>query len=62
MKTYIVSGHGRAVGAIGIFHSFTCLVKAESVEDAKVRVYDQYEHISGMRVSEKQEVGHVPGT
>lgn len=47
---FIVTGHGRKVGAIGIFERFRCEVEARDEQEARIKVYDYYEHISGMRV------------
>jgi hypothetical protein len=47
MATFIVMGHGRMRGAIGITHGFSCEVEAEDEEDARLRIYDHYEHIAG---------------
>lgn len=52
-ETFIVSGYGRKVGAIGIRTAFSCEVEAQDAEDARIRVYDQYEHITDMRVVPK---------
>ena len=52
---FIVSGNGRKVGAIGIFHPFTCEVEANSLEEAKILVYDQYDHITSMKVEKLDE-------
>jgi hypothetical protein len=47
---FIVYGHGRKVGAIGISYGFAASVEAKDVEDAKIRIYDTYEHIHNMHV------------
>ena len=49
---YRVSGLGRAVGAIGITHDFAVVVEAESVEDAKLKSYDHFEHQAGPHQSQ----------
>lgn len=45
MKTYTAHFTGRKVGAIGIRYAINTTVEAESIEDAKLRLYDRYEHI-----------------
>jgi len=44
-----VSGHGRKVGAIGITHPFTVTVEADTVEEARLKTYEHFESLSGLR-------------
>jgi hypothetical protein len=48
MKTYCIKFRGRQVGAIGITTINTELVKADTQEEAILKLYDKYEHISGV--------------
>lgn len=50
VNAYHVIGFGRHVGAIGILHPFTCRVDAPNEDAARLKVYEQYEHISGLRL------------
>lgn len=50
MKTYRLAGWARKVGAIGIKSFFVCDIVAENEEQARLRLYDQYEHISQLCV------------
>lgn len=52
MRKFIVTGHGRKVGAIGIFYPFRATVESTSADQAAIDVYSQYEHITGMRVED----------
>lgn len=45
MATFYIEGYGRQRGAIGCFHSFSDQVEAESIEDARLKLYDRWEHI-----------------
>jgi hypothetical protein len=49
--TFEVSGIGRRVGAIGIFHAFSCTVEAQDDAEARLNVYGGYEHITEMKVT-----------
>jgi len=53
MKTYKITFHGREVGAIGIFYQITATVQAENEEGAKLKLYDNYEHISVLTIKEE---------
>jgi hypothetical protein len=44
--------YGRQRGAIGIFHQCSATVEAESVEAARLKLYDTHEHISVARIEE----------
>ena len=53
MKTiYVVSGFGRKVGSLGTSSTFTIGIEASSKEDAKLKVYNHYEHIQDMDISD----------
>lgn len=45
---YLVSGHGCQVGAIGIRHRFAQELEADSEQDARLKIYEFYEHLSGI--------------
>ena len=53
MKTYTAKFTGRKVGAIGIFYPITTTVQAENEEAARLKLYDKYEHIMGLKLTEK---------
>lgn len=48
MKKYILEFTGRHNGAIGIFHTIQACVFADSLENAKLALYDDYEHLKGV--------------
>jgi hypothetical protein len=50
VKKYRLAGWGRKVGAIGVSSFFVCDVNADNEADARLRVYDHYEHISQLHV------------
>ncbi len=52
MKKYMCTFSGRQKGAIGIFHRCSDVVEAENPEQAREKLYDKWEHISGLRVEE----------
>jgi hypothetical protein len=49
--TYAVSFVGRRVGAIGIFQRYNITVKAPSWEEARMCLYEKYEHISELSIT-----------
>lgn len=52
MKTYILKFTGRSVVAIGLFQKFSIKLEATSEEDAVNKLYEKYEHVSGLVVKE----------
>lgn len=50
MKRYTASFTGRKVGAIGITYYIQDWVEAENEEQAKLKLYDKYEHITGLNL------------
>lgn len=52
MKTYAISFYGREIGAIGAAQAFDITLKAESDNDAITRLYERYEHITSIRVTQ----------
>ena len=52
MKTYIAKFTGREVNAIGIFYAITTTVDAENEKEAALRLYDRYDHIMWLRLTE----------
>lgn len=46
MKTYKVKFSGRKIGALGVSYVMHTTVKADSVEDARLKLYENYDHIS----------------
>lgn len=51
-KTYRVNFKGRQVGAIGIFYAIADTVQGEDEEQARLKLYEKYEHISGLKLTE----------
>lgn len=49
MKTFNISFIGRYKNALGIRERFTEKVKAPSYDDAVLKLYDKYEHISVLK-------------
>lgn len=52
MKIYKVRFIGRHVGAIGAFARISTTVKAESEEQARLKLYEEYQDISQLEISE----------
>lgn len=45
MKTYKITFTGRLINAIGKTYSHTITVKAESQDEAVLKLYEKFEHI-----------------
>lgn len=43
---YKIKFIGRQIGAIGKFYNHTVIVEANSEEEARLKLYDKFEHIS----------------
>lgn len=54
MKKYQANFTGREVGAIGIFYDIKHVVEANNQEEAKLKLYDYYEHINNLSLTELQ--------
>lgn len=52
--TYMAKFTGRNVGADGIFYPIETEVRAENPEAARIALYDRYEHIAGLKLTEVQ--------
>lgn len=50
MKKYTFSFRGRQAGAIGIFYQIIDTYKADSISEAKSLLYEDYEHIQGLKI------------
>ena len=48
---YIADFQGRKAGAIGIFYRIRVTVEAESPEAARMKLYEEYEHLSGVQLT-----------
>jgi len=48
MTTYLANFIGRENGAIGVTYEITERVKADDIEQARLALYEKYEHISGL--------------
>lgn len=55
MKKFQIIFTGRVNGAIGITNQIVELVKAENENDAIIKLYDSYEHITVKYISEIEE-------
>jgi hypothetical protein len=60
MKTYKARFYGREKGAIGIFYHITAFVNGNDEHDANIKLYDTYDHITGLELEEIKE--HKPLT
>lgn len=58
MKTYKATFVGRRVLAIGITHRVETEVNGIDPEDARLNLYDRYEHISNLELTEVKEDQH----
>lgn len=47
---------GRKLGAIGIFYSITAEVEGETEEQARLNLYERFEHIHGLKLAQLEEV------
>jgi hypothetical protein len=61
MKTYRARFSGRTKGAIGIFYHITDLVQGTDKKNAELNLYDKYEHISALTLTELDENGKEEG-
>lgn len=50
--TYHARFYGRTRGAIGIFHPCEAFVQGDDPKSARLTLYDDYEHISGLNLVE----------
>lgn len=48
MIAFRATFHGRLVGSIGITYRIFATVDAKNLEDARIKLSDRYEHISGL--------------
>lgn len=49
--TYQAKFTGRTVGAIGIFYPITTTVDGDNEDDARLRLYDRFDHIMGLKLT-----------
>jgi len=54
MKTYKARFYGRTINAIGIFYWIEVEVQGENEEQARLNLYEKYDHISRLTLSEKE--------
>jgi len=52
MKKFIATFTGREKNAIGIFYKITDIVEADDQEQARLKLYDKYEHIHQLTFEE----------
>jgi hypothetical protein len=53
MKTYICKFSARTRGALGVPQQWTREVQAEDEEAARLKLYDDFDHMSGFKAVEK---------
>ena len=51
MRTYECRFYGREAGALGVRYWITATVEAASIDDARLKLYDRWEHITDLSVS-----------
>jgi hypothetical protein len=56
MKTYRAEFTGREKNAIGIFYPITDEVKGENEEQAGLNLYDKWEHVHGLKLTQIDQV------
>lgn len=61
MKTFKITFNGRTKGAIGITYTITDTFQGETLEDAKLNMYDKYEHINIKHVMSFYRVTYANG-
>lgn len=49
--TFFASFIGRNVGAIGTFYRINTTVEASSSEEARLRLYDRFEHLTDLKLT-----------
>ena len=54
MKTYIAGFEGREKNAIGITYKIVDTVKAENKKDARLKLYDKYDLVLYLSLTEKK--------
>lgn len=52
MKTYHAKFSGRKRNAIGLFYPVFVTIQAEDATEAKTKLYEAWEHISGLNLRE----------
>lgn len=52
MKTYKATFTGRKINAIGIFYKITDTVEAENEEQARLKLFEKYEHIQSLKLNQ----------
>ena len=50
MITYTISFTGRKANAIGTTYPITAKVTAESLHEARLKLYEQYEHLTNVKI------------
>lgn len=62
LKTYNARFTGRKVGAIGVSDEWFTTTSGLTEEDARLRLYDRFEHIQGLKLNliSVEEAGKYP--
>jgi hypothetical protein len=55
MTTYICTFTARKVGAIGVFYPNTREVEAENEEAARLKLYEEFDHIHNFKAVPKEQ-------
>lgn len=56
MKIFKARFIGRQAGAIGRFEEVAVMVSAENKEKARLKLYDEYEHIQNLEIEEIEDL------
>ena len=52
MKTYSATFYGKQKGAIGVFLTYTTVVQGENETQARINLYNRYDHIMSLTLTE----------
>ncbi len=55
---YTATFVGRGIGAIGVFYPITALVEGLNEKDARLKLYNRYEHITHLKLTEVKDHEH----
>jgi hypothetical protein len=59
MKTYTARFYGRLKGALGVSYWIETQVEVDAIETARIKLYDRYEHISHLTLTDESVPAHV---
>ena len=52
MKSFNCFFHAKRIGALGLWSTYLIKVEANSIEEARLKLYKTYEHIYGFKAEE----------